>query len=101
MQTAADINLPPNFVFHPKSPHCKSLIRHYWKKVFGRRCIFCERKMRFKLNKDKAASHDATIDHINARGLGGTNDLKNLQVICNSCNASKSKIESLVLAEKY
>lgn len=35
-----------------------------------------------------------TIDHILARVLGGTNDFKNLQVLCRSCNWIKAIGES-------
>jgi len=36
----------------------------------------------------------ASIDHIKARGLGGTNVASNLRVICTGCNNDKARGES-------
>jgi hypothetical protein len=41
----------------------------------------------------------ATIDHIRARCLGGTNARGNLRVICNACNAEKSRAETQELPD--
>jgi HNH endonuclease len=37
-----------------------------------------------------AAQNDLSIDHITPLIRGGTNDLDNLQLLCRSCNSSKS-----------
>ena len=35
------------------------------------------------------ATSDLTIDHIQPRSKGGTDDLKNLRILCRQCNSSK------------
>jgi len=40
-----------------------------------------------------------THDHILARGLGGSDNLKNTQVMCLNCNAKKSRVESKIVNE--
>jgi len=50
-------------------------------------CEQCERE-----NKLTAAQ---CVDHIKPLSLGGTNDLSNLQSLCNSCHAKKSARESV------
>lgn len=51
------------------------------------RCAVCGRSVRFDV--DKAHPLRATIDHIVARALGGSNQFQNLQLACFSCNNSK------------
>ena len=43
--------------------------------------------------RNKHAKNYATIDHIIARGLGGNDDLHNIQIICRKCNNYKSRKE--------
>ena len=50
-------------------------------------CEQCERE-----NKLSSAQ---CVDHIKPLSLGGTNDLSNLQSLCNSCHAKKSARESV------
>jgi 5-methylcytosine-specific restriction endonuclease McrA len=55
----------------------------------GRTCRYC--------GSDEEPLH---IDHIISRKRGGTHDLENLQVLCKSCNLSKSsKEEGVFLAQ--
>lgn len=43
----------------------------------GRACRFC------------GSSENLTIDHVIPKSIGGTNDLRNLQLLCADCNAAK------------
>lgn len=45
------------------------------------KCAICGKPVKFK---------KATIDHIQPLSAGGTNDFKNLQIACRSCNGMKS-----------
>ncbi len=45
------------------------------------KCGICGKPVKFK---------KATIDHIQPLSAGGTNDFKNLQIACHSCNGMKS-----------
>ncbi len=45
------------------------------------KCGICGKPVKFK---------KATIDHIQPLSAGGTNDFKNLQLACRSCNGMKS-----------
>lgn len=45
------------------------------------KCAICGKPVKFK---------KATIDHIQPLSAGGTNDFKNLQIACHSCNGMKS-----------
>ena len=49
-------------------------------KVFANNGAICDRC---------GATNKLTIDHIIPLARGGTNDLENLQVLCQSCNSSK------------
>ena len=54
----------------------------------GRQCRYC------------GSDENLHIDHIISRKRGGTHDLENLQVLCRSCNLSKSsKEEGVFLAQ--
>lgn len=61
-----------------------------WFAYYGARCLFCDVQMILVAERSKRM---ATIDHIDARGLGGTNDPANIQVICRGCNAEKAALE--------
>lgn len=56
------------------------------------RCPYCERHF----DTSSARSHKRTIDHIVPRYYGGTNNPRNLAMVCKDCNQSKS---NLTLAE--
>lgn len=79
---------PPDF----SSPVIKKLLRAAWKRAFGKLCPLCKCVMHFDLDHQHHR-HFATIDHIIARGLGGTNHLYNIQVLCKKCNGRKSIYE--------
>ena len=103
MITATDIGLPKDFFDYSSlgTGTCK-IIRQFWRDKYGDNCLFCETKMIFSINKKKKIPKNyATIDHINSRALGGTNSLDNIQVICASCNAKKSVLETLVIQGIY
>lgn len=74
------------------SSHFRQLVAQ-WFDEFGDICQSCEVKMT-RRSRHRRAPNFATIDHIQARGLGGTNAVGNLQVICNKCNGVKSVGES-------
>ena len=67
----------------------KKIVRQAWKRVFGDLCQACGCRMHFEA-KFRSHRHFATIDHIQARGLGGNNSLENIQIICRECNNRKS-----------
>lgn len=68
----------------------RQALKKAWKAKFGCNCPSCNREMNFK---NSHAKNFATIDHIIARGLGGTDELHNIQVICRRCNNDKSRDE--------
>ncbi len=70
----------------------KKIIRQAWKRHFGDGCPICGSRMHFEI-KFRSNPRYATIDHILARALGGTNSLDNLTVVCMECNNNKSKDE--------
>ncbi len=45
------------------------------------KCAICGKAVKFK---------DAHINHMQPLSAGGTNDFKNLQLVCRSCNGMKS-----------
>ena len=67
----------------------KKAVRKAWKRAFGDTCQSCECRMHFEA-RFRNHRHYATIDHIIARGLGGTHALDNIQVVCLECNNKKS-----------
>lgn len=70
----------------------KKAVRAAWKRAFGDVCQSCQCRMHFEM-KFRTHRHYATIDHIISRGLGGSNHLHNIQVICRECNNLKSADE--------
>lgn len=71
----------------------KKAVRNAWKRKFGSICQICGVVMHFEI-KFRDSHKYATIDHIIARCLGGTNHLSNIQVVCKKCNNEKSADES-------
>lgn len=67
----------------------KKALRSAWRRHFGEICQSCERPMHFEI-KFRKNKHFATIDHIIARSINGSNGLDNIQVICLGCNGKKS-----------
>lgn len=51
-------------------------------KLYGESCLRC------------GAVDDLTIDHVTPIALGGKSNLDNLQILCRSCNSSKSSRSS-------
>jgi 5-methylcytosine-specific restriction endonuclease McrA len=49
--------------------------------MWGPECFYC-----------KEETDQPTIDHVVARSHGGTNDIENLRVCCESCNRMKSNL---------
>lgn len=74
----------------------KKAVRNAWKRKFGDICQMCGCRMHFEI-KFRTHRHYATIDHIEARALGGGNNLSNIQVVCRECNNTKSKEEYLLI----
>jgi 5-methylcytosine-specific restriction endonuclease McrA len=72
----------------------RQALKRAWREQFGVICQDCNREMAFE-QRNQRASNYATIDHILARGLGGTCDLNNIRVICLRCNGKKSKREGM------
>lgn len=66
-----------------------------WRQEFGPLCQSCGTRMDFRA-RDLRDTKRATVDHIMARSAGGTNELKNLQVICVRCNNEKSRVEGML-----
>jgi 5-methylcytosine-specific restriction endonuclease McrA len=62
-----------------------------WFKKYGTvkkvACYICGKLLTFK---------ESTLEHILARGLGGKNNLENLDIACENCNRSKAKKERLL-----
>lgn len=59
-------------------------------KMQKNRCAYCRAKF---------ASSAREVDHIKPIVLGGTNDPKNLQILCRPCNRSKSGRDPIVFAQ--
>lgn len=47
-------------------------------------CAYCGKKIKY---------HEMQVDHINAKALGGTDDLGNLNPACRRCNHYKSTMD--------
>ena len=69
-----------------------------WFRHYGPHCLDCGCKM-FVAEPNTICNEPdvATIDHIRARALGGTNMLGNLRVVCRQCNMDKSCEEALLV----
>ena len=82
----------------PISTNMKRRLVNAWFKAFGPECLECGCRMRRQApNRATQDTDHATIDHIRARGLGGTNKPGNLRIICHACNSEKSYYENQVL----
>ena len=94
LRTAADLSLPRILWGDGLVPladgGCTHIIKTAWMDRWGRSCLFCGVRM---VISNEPKSYRATIDHINARALGGEDRLANLQVICSCCNELKSYAE--------
>jgi 5-methylcytosine-specific restriction endonuclease McrA len=55
--------------------------------VYVGKCLYCNTTLTVEMD----GRSTGTIEHILARHHGGTNDLKNLALVCWMCNKSKSK----------
>lgn len=72
-----------------------------WFSVCGAACGVCGVEMvRPRPNQPNTEPNVATIDHIIARCLGGTNAPSNLRVICAGCNTSKAVDEAKALRRR-
>lgn len=60
------------------------------------KCAICGKL----LNRGSSSDNKVTIDHIVPQSLGGTNNICNLQVLCQSCNSQK-KAKVNVSTVKY
>ncbi len=79
------------------SRQIKQRLLNHWFKACGTICMDCGAHMlRPRSGQNNCSPRFASIDHIRARCLGGTNALSNLRVICCGCNGEKSKHESLL-----
>jgi 5-methylcytosine-specific restriction endonuclease McrA len=56
------------------------------------KCAYCRVKLRLK-------SRQTHIDHIMPLSRGGSNDKKNLQALCQHCNASKNARDPIDYAQ--
>jgi 5-methylcytosine-specific restriction endonuclease McrA len=57
--------------------YCKKKVRkQLYYQQFGK-CCWCDHRMSLE---------EATIEHIRAKSVGGTDDIENLQVACAACN---------------
>jgi len=66
-----------------------------WFRTFGQDCPDCGVEMIVpEPGHTSVPGSLASIDHIKARGLGGTNVASNLRVICTGCNNDKARGES-------
>lgn len=55
------------------------------------RCAICGKPVKFK---------EMTVDHKTPLSRGGTNDMSNLQVACNTCNRLKNALDMAELLDK-
>lgn len=94
LHTVAELKIVAGYCRAPlELPRVKRQIKDLWRKKFGALCQSCGGRMSFS-SDDIGAPNQATVDHITARALGGTDFLDNLQVICLACNNRKSQAES-------
>ena len=56
-------------------------VREYLLEKFGRKCVYCEKK-----------DIPLQVEHVNAKANGGTNQISNLALACESCNQKKDKL---------
>lgn len=60
----------------------------------GEKCPVCARKMWHPVafGTDGAKGRRATVDHIRPKSKGGSDKLKNLRAICESCNVKRGNM---------
>lgn len=73
-----------------EEPSVRRMIIREWMRVRGPRCPECNRVMEPR----SEGNTRPTIDHTLARARGGTNDPRNLRVVCQSCNLTKGSLEN-------
>jgi 5-methylcytosine-specific restriction endonuclease McrA len=97
MKTVAALGFNPDRVeAGPLTTAFRQEITWRWFMAFGANCLFCGVPMVSR----GSGPNRATVDHIDARCLGGTDALSNLQVICSRCNLEKSYAEREVLERR-
>ena len=94
-------------IVYENDGHRRRMMRMYehfaWKMIEWRkdnkcRNAECGKKMHIHARTEpKAWRNQATIDHIIARSLGGSDTPDNWQLICGACNNKKSKLENIYL----
>lgn len=63
-------------------------------------CRKCGKEMTFTNDYTKSGwKRQCTVDHVLARGLGGSDTVDNFELICGGCNNKKSKFEQKLLNE--
>lgn len=102
VRSFADLpDTPPVRTRRDIQPAAKRLLVTAWISACGSRCIECTVHMiRPRPGCNARSPRTATIDHIRARALGGSNALANLRVICGGCNCRKSRNESRAVEER-
>jgi 5-methylcytosine-specific restriction endonuclease McrA len=57
-------------------------------------CAYCRKKLAF------AGNRNCCVDHIVPLARGGTNDRRNLQILCRSCNSKKWALDPIEFAQR-
>ncbi len=62
-------------------------------------CYLCQCQMKLRMpngwpDRTQPPRDYATFDHVEARGLGGTNTKDNLRLACWTCNNRKARVEA-------
>lgn len=88
-------------IVYENEGHRRRMMRTYfhfaWKIIEWRRDPYCRSCKKLTWLWGKGESKDqATIDHIIARSMGGTDTEDNFQLLCSGCNGKKSKKENVV-----
>lgn len=88
-------------IVYENEGHRQRMMRTYkhfaWKMVEWRKdphCRCCGKLTHIYPSKDLSWKDQATVDHILARGLGGSDEEENFQLYCGKCNNKKAKLEN-------
>lgn len=97
MNTLADTNIAEYWDASPMPSVLtfRHAARRAWLETFGDRCPAGPHWMLFSPTY-RLGGRYATLDHIVARTLGGSDALENLRVICHACNQQKAARERAI-----
>lgn len=77
----------------------KYKLRHLFD-LQGGLCYICDAAMNLANRASGHQLNDASLDHVLAKALGGSDEISNLKACCRGCNAKKDSAATGALEEK-